>query len=79
MLFPDRSRRGPDKFLFWKVMLFAVAGLLIYFGIRLELGWLLWIAVIVLIAGMALRFLPSKEGDRQVWRDRRDRRDRPDW
>lgn len=63
MFLANRSRRGSDRFLFWKMILLAVAGLLIYFGVRLELGGLLWIAVIFLIAGMALRFLPRREAE----------------
>jgi hypothetical protein len=54
MFFP-RSRRGPDRFLRWKIALFAAASVLIYFGIRLERSWVLWGAIGLLLAAVALR------------------------
>ncbi len=56
MVFFNRSRRGHDRFLSAKLMLFALSGVLIYFGIRLELRWVLWVAIVALLVGVALRF-----------------------
>ena len=67
MLFTDRSRRGPDRFFPWKVGLFVAAGLLIYFGVRLDLRWVLWIAIGLLLVAVGLRFAPRGRGA-----DRRD-------
>ena len=60
MVFINRSRRGPDRFLSWKLMLFFVSGLLIYFGIRLELRWVLWVAILLLLVAVGLRLFPAK-------------------
>lgn len=61
MFFVDRSRRGPDRFLPWKVGLFVAAGLLIYFGVRLDLRWVLWIAIVLLLVAVGLRFVPREQ------------------
>jgi hypothetical protein len=53
---PDRSRRGADPALGYKMLIFvagAVAGIA---GIALEIDWLIIVAVIVLLIGLVLRF-----------------------
>jgi membrane protein implicated in regulation of membrane protease activity len=60
MIFVNRSPRAPDRFLPWKVGLFVAAGLLIYFGVRLELRWVLWIAIALLLVAVGLRFVPRE-------------------
>lgn len=55
----DRSRRA-DDLLVWKVRVFSVAAVFgvagIYFGER----WMTVTAIVVLTAGLALRFLPGR-------------------
>lgn len=62
MVFFDRSRRGPDRFFTGKLVLFVVSGVLIYVGIRLHLRWVLWIAILMLVVAMGLRFLRHEGG-----------------
>ena len=60
MFFADRRRRGPDRFFPWKVALFVSAAVLVFFGIRLERDWIIWLAIAVLLSAMALRFAPTR-------------------
>ena len=58
MVFLDRARRaGP--YLEWKVRLFAVAAVLGLVGIYLNERWLTGTAIVLLFAGLLLRFLPT--------------------
>jgi len=58
MVFLDRARRaGP--YLAWKVRLFAVAAVLGLAGIYLNERWLTGTAIVLLFAGLLLRFLPT--------------------
>lgn len=60
IVFLDRRRRaGPH--LEWKVRLFVVAAVLGLAGIYLEERWLTGAAIVLLFAGLALRFLPTGE------------------
>ncbi len=63
MLFADRGRRGPDRYLQWKVAALGVGAALLLFGIKLEAGWLVWAAIAVLGLGFVLRFLPQRDQD----------------
>lgn len=56
---PDRNDRQGDRFLEWKVRLFAVGATLGLTGIFLDVRPLVWLAIAVLAAGFALRFLPN--------------------
>lgn len=64
MVFVSRSRRGPDRFVRIKLSLFVAAGVLIVLGVRLEISWLIWGAVVMLLIAVALRFFrqPNKAG-----------------
>jgi hypothetical protein len=62
MVLLDRRRRaGP--WLEWKVRLFAVAAVLGLAGIYLEERWLTGAAIVLLFAGLLLRFLPAGPAD----------------
>lgn len=57
---PDRGRRaGPH--LEWRVRLFVAGAVLALAGMYLEEPWLTGLAIVVLLAGMLVRFLPSGE------------------
>jgi hypothetical protein len=63
MVFLDRKRRaGP--YLEWKVRIFAVAAVVALAGIYLEERWLTGTAIVILVAGLSLRFLPAGGEDR---------------
>ncbi len=55
---PDRRRRD-DRFLEWKIRLFTIAAVAAMAGIYLDERWMTGTAIVVLAAGMALRFLPG--------------------
>jgi hypothetical protein len=55
---PDRRRRD-DRFLEWKIRLFTVAAVLAMVGIFLEERWMTGTAIVLLLGGMLLRFLPG--------------------
>ena len=59
-LFTRRLGGGPGPYLEWKVRLFAVAATLALGGMYLNKRWLVGVAIAVLAAGMALRFLPDE-------------------
>lgn len=45
--------------LLWRIRLFGVGGVLGLGGIFLEMSWLVTSAVVVLMAGLGIRFLPG--------------------
>ena len=57
MFFLTRSRKRSLKCLEWRVRLFGAGALLALVGIAVQLSWLIYTAMVVLVAGMALRFL----------------------
>ena len=57
-MFFDRSRRA-GRFLEWKVRLFTLGAVLAVVGMATNQGWMTWLAIGVLVAGMMLRFLPG--------------------
>jgi hypothetical protein len=58
----DRSRRA-GRHLVWKVRLFSAGAVLALAGIFLDDRWITGVAIVVLTAGMALRFLPGDEAE----------------
>ena len=57
----DRTKTA-GRYLEWKVRIFVVGATLALGGMYLNRNWLVGIAILVLAAGVALRFLPSGEG-----------------
>ena len=62
MVFVDRSSRTPDRFLIWKVRLFAIGATLGLAGMFMDQRAMIWGAIGVLVVGFLLRFLPHREG-----------------
>jgi len=58
---PSRERRGPDRFLEAKMVLFAVGAALGIAGMITENRLIIWFALAVLLVGFALRFLGQRE------------------
>ena len=56
----DRNKRA-GRYLEWKVRFFAVGATLALAGMYLDRRWMVGVAILVLAAGVALRFLPSGE------------------
>jgi hypothetical protein len=61
----DRDRRA-GKYLEWKVRLFSVAAVVALAGIYLESRWLTGGAILILAAGLLLRFLPGEHDDTEA-------------
>ena len=62
MFRPTRKRReGEDRFLVWKISLFAIGAGTGFAGMALSRSWLVWVALAVLAVAMALRFLPARD------------------
>lgn len=63
MFFLTRSRKRSLKYLEWRVRLFGAGALLALVGLAVQLSWLIYAAIVVLIGGVALRFLeePTEE------------------
>lgn len=59
MIFLNRNRSGSDKHLEWKVRLFLLGAALAMAGVGLDSTLLTTLAIVVLVAGVALRFLPT--------------------
>ena len=60
MFRPSRKRReGEDRFLGWKIGLFAIGAAAAFAGMATSLSWLVWAGIAVLIVAMILRFLPA--------------------
>jgi hypothetical protein len=59
VIFAHRGRRGPDPHLPKKVQLFFAAAAVALVGIALDSFWLVGLAILFLLAGLALRFLPG--------------------
>lgn len=64
----DRDRRA-GKYLEWKVRVFSVAAVVAVTGIYLENRWLTGAAIVILMGGLLLRFLPSEAEDAEVYEE----------
>ncbi len=60
MIFTRRGEKGADPFLERKVQLFLAGGVLALAGVGLDSPLLVGLAIIILVFGMALRFIPRK-------------------
>ena len=56
---PDRSGRA-DGSLEWRVGLFSVAAVLALVGMYFEQRWMTGTAIVVLLAGMLVRWVPPR-------------------
>lgn len=70
----DRSRRAEHyPWLVWKVRLFVIGASLSVGGMVLERDWIIWIGIVVLLAGFLIRFLPGGKGvgneEEEEWDD----------
>ncbi len=65
VLFRARPRRRHDRFLEWKIAVFSVAAAIAVAGIYLEERWMTGLAIVLLLGGMVLRFLPGGAGGRR--------------
>jgi hypothetical protein len=67
-VFFDRNRRA-GKHLEWKVGLFCVAAVVALAGIYMESRWWTGAAVVILMGGMLLKFVPSDADDAESDQD----------
>lgn len=59
-IFASRSRPREDRYLNARVALMCVGAGLGLAGMLLDIGWLIWIALAALLAGLALRHLRAR-------------------
>ncbi len=62
MVFLDRSGRA-GHYMEWKVRLFSVAAVMALVGIYLDERWMTGTAIVLLLMGLSLRFLPPSSDD----------------
>lgn len=55
---PSRERRGPDPHLAWKMALFTIGAAVGVIGMLRDNGRLIALGILLLAAGVLLRFLP---------------------
>jgi membrane protein implicated in regulation of membrane protease activity len=60
---PDRSRRGADPALGFKMLIFVAGAVAGVTGIALEIDWLIIVALLVLLIGLVLRFAARRRED----------------
>jgi hypothetical protein len=58
----SRTRRGPDPYLPFKQLIFAIGAFLAMIGIAIDRPWLVNIAIGVLLLGIVLRFAGIRRG-----------------
>ncbi len=59
MIFANRTRRGPDRYLGWKMGALVIGAVLILWGSRSEQSWPVWVGIAALALAFVLRFLPQ--------------------
>ena len=62
-IFASRSRSREDRYLHARVALMCAGAGLGLAGMLLDIGWLIWIALAALLAGLALRHLRTRGRD----------------
>ncbi|CAN5761238.1 hypothetical protein BH23GEM9_BH23GEM9_36660 [soil metagenome] len=63
---PDRSRRGPDTMLGHRMLVFVLGAVVGAAGIATDRQWLIYVAIGILVIGLALRFLARRDEDPPV-------------
>ena len=58
----DRGRRA-GKYFEWKIRLFSVGAVVALAGIYLDSRWVTGAAIVILMSGLLLRFLPADPED----------------
>jgi Na+-transporting methylmalonyl-CoA/oxaloacetate decarboxylase gamma subunit len=61
MVFIGQRRRGPGRFLHWKMRLLAVGAVLLLVGMAREMDLLVLLSIVVLAGAFALRFFERDE------------------
>jgi len=56
-MFIDRRSNRPRRHLEWRIRLLGVGAILGVLGIYFDEGWLIWVALGVLLGGFLLRFV----------------------
>ncbi len=63
LFFLTRSGPGRTRFLGWRMGFFVLGAALAFAGIYLDKPWLVTVALVVLIAGVAVRFVGADTSD----------------
>jgi hypothetical protein len=59
---PDRGRRGEDRLLSEKMMVFVLGAAIGIGGIATGRDWLVYVALVLLVLGLAMRFVGRDTG-----------------
>ena len=59
----DRQRRS-SRYLVWKIRIFSVAAVVALVGMYLNSPWITGAALVMLLLGMLLRFLPEPKASK---------------
>ena len=59
MIFANRTRRRPDRYLRWKIGALVIGAVLILWGSRSEQSWPVWVGIAALALAFVLRVLPQ--------------------
>ena len=54
---------GPQRRLEWRVLLFCIAAVVALVGIYVDQRWMTGTAIVLLLGGLSLRFLPASDED----------------
>ena len=57
----DRSRHRPVRHFRWRVRLLGLGAVLAVVGMYVDAAWIINLAIIVLAAGILLRFVPARD------------------
>ncbi len=70
IIFLSRSRTGEDRYLRARTALMCAGAGLGLGGMVLEINWLIWLALAILLAGVALRHVrPRGEGEDEAGKE----------
>ena len=65
MFRPDRSSDRGVELLGWRLRLFVVGAVLGCVGIYLDASWPIYAAIVFLVAGMLVRFVPTRDDEEE--------------
>lgn len=62
MAFLKRASDREVRHLEWRIRIFGSGAILAVLGMYFDMSWMIWLAIVVLVLGLGLRFLPGSGG-----------------